>query len=150
VSNSAVMNRMFVEAASRGERPAAGMFARLTGSPDRNVQPDTDTRQERLNAAFADRELAMEAGDADALAFTEHRIDRIVDEARAARKPAEPDQGAPQPAAFDGGFRGRRSFQPRSGSEPTATQLLQLAMIASRAQRAQREADPGQTIIANI
>jgi hypothetical protein len=139
------MNRMFVSAARRGDR--TGVFAKLTGCPP----VDTDTpRSERLTRLLDEREHAMQAGDADALAFTEHRIDRLFEESRGAGKAAEAEQAAeqPPPANFDGGVRQRRSFQPSFGSEPTSTQLLLQSIGAARAERAQRDADPGQTIIA--
>ena len=139
------MNALFVHAANRGKQ--AGALARLTGSPPL----DTDTpRSEKLNRLLSDLETAKQAEDADALAFVEHRIDRLFEESRAAGKAAEAEQATeqPPPASFDGCVRQRRPFQPGSGSEPTSTQLLLQAIVAGRAERARRDADDGQTIIA--
>jgi hypothetical protein len=146
VNNNAAMNQLIVAGARRGER--VGALARLAGSPP--LETDTP-RQERLNALLADREAAMQSSDADALAFTEHRIDRLFEEARAARMPAESEQGGeqPQPARFDGGVRGRRPFPGPGLVQESASQLMLRAMTQSRVERAERDADPGQTIIAN-
>jgi hypothetical protein len=141
VSNNAAMNRMFLAAARRGER--AGALARLTGSPP----PDTDTpRSERLTRLLADVEDAKQAGDADALALTELRIDHLFKESRAARKPDESDPGE-QPG-WDGGVRGRRSPPQRGLGQESASSLFVAAMQASKQERAERDADSGQTIIA--
>jgi hypothetical protein len=88
------MNRVLA-GARRGDR--TGVLARLTGSSTL----DTDTpRSERLTRLLDEREQPLQAGDPDALAFTEHRIDRLFQESRAARKPA--DAGHPP-----GGDRGQ-------------------------------------------
>jgi hypothetical protein len=122
------MNRMILAGARRGER--VGALARLVGSP--TLDSDT-SRQERLNRLFAEREEAMQRGDEDALAFTEHRIDQLVDEARAARRSAESDQ-AEQPG-FDGGVQ-RRPRPPVGGAMPTATELMRQALVQSSVERA--------------
>ncbi len=141
MSDNAAMNTMFVAAARRGDR--TGALARLAGS--RPVDTDTPLA-ERLTRLLDERESAMQAGDADALAFVEHKLERW-DEARAAQKAAEP----PPPASFDGGVRGRRTVAPSGGGQqPTPGELLLASITASRAARRERDADPGQTIVANF
>jgi hypothetical protein len=76
------MNRLFVAAARRGDRPMPGAFARLAGSP--TVDADTPPA-ERLTRLLDEREAALKANDADGLAFVEHKLERW-DEARAAQK----------------------------------------------------------------
>lgn len=122
------MNRLILAGARRGER--VGALARLAGSP--TLDSDT-SRQERLNRLFAEREEAMQRSDEDALAFTAHRIDQLVDEARAARRSAESDQGE-QPG-FDGGVQ-RRPRSPVRGATPTATELMRQALVQSSVERA--------------
>lgn len=142
MASNAAMNRMFVAAARRGDR--TGALARLGVS--RPVDTDTPFA-ERLTRLLDEREAAMQAGDADALAFVEHKLERW-DEARAAQKAAE----QPPPASFDGGWRGRRTVAPPGGGgqQPTPGELLLASITASRVARRERDADSGQTIVANF
>jgi hypothetical protein len=143
------MNQMFVAAASRGERKTAGALARLTGSSS-TLETDTPA-SERLNRLLGERELAMQANDADALATTDWRIDRLFEETRAARKPDESGEGAGQPQpGFDGGVRGHMSPPRRGLGQESAANLFVRAMQVSGQERRERDVDPGQTIIANI
>jgi hypothetical protein len=139
------MNRLFVDAARRGDR--TGQLARLTGSSS-TLETDTPA-SERLNMLLSDREVAMEANDADALATTDWRIDRLFEETRAARKPDESDQGAGEQPGWDGGVRGRRSPPQPGFQQESASSLFVRAMQTSGQERRERDADPGQTIIAN-
>jgi hypothetical protein len=115
---------MILAGARRGVQPPRAL-ARLTGSPP--LETDTP-RQERLNRLLSDEEHAKAAGDADALAFTEHRIDRLLDEARASA--AESEQPHP---GFDGGVQRRPG--PRSAG-PTANDFIREAMIQSNVEHA--------------
>jgi hypothetical protein len=113
-------------------------------------QPRPDeavSRQERLNGLLADREDALRAGDDVALALTDDRIDRLFDESRSAR---EQQQAAA--ASFDGGVRGRGGIAPPAGgaTQASANDLLIRSLAQSRVERAERDADPGQTIVANF
>jgi hypothetical protein len=152
VSNSAAMtmNQLFKAAGGRGEHRTADLFARFTGSPTVDTSGrDRGPLRERLSGALNDLESAQRAGDETAIDFHEFRVDRAVNEARAARTSAEPEQGAPQPAGYDGGVRGRRSPPQPGLSQESASSLFLRAMQTSRQERAAREADAGQTITAN-
>jgi hypothetical protein len=147
VNNNAVMNRMIVAGARRGVDRTAEFASRLGLSDSANV--GTAVR-ERLSGALNDLERAERAGDADAIHLHEFRVQRARDEARAAREGTQPDQGVEEPPpSFDGGVQ-RRPLAPPGGLHETAGNLFRRAMETSRAERAQRQADPGQTIIANI
>ena len=102
-----------------------------------------------MNRLLSDRDDAMRAGDPDALAFTEHRIDRLFEEVRAARTEQPRDRQTGEFASFDGGVRGRRPPPTPNVHQETAAALFQRALVASRQERAEREADPGHTIITN-
>jgi hypothetical protein len=138
------MNSLFVAAGRRGER--VGTFGR-TGEPT----PTNPALRERLSSALNSLEAAKRAGDDVMVDVHEHMVDGIVSEARAARTPDESGAGAGQPQpSFDGGVRGRRSPPQRGLGQESASSLFVRAMVASQQQRAEREADAGQTIIANI
>jgi hypothetical protein len=142
MGDNAAMNRMIVAGARRGERAMPRALAGLACSPPL----DTDTPlTERLTRLLDEREAAMQAGDADALAFVEHKLERW-DEARAAQKAEE----QPPPASFDGGVRQRRPAPTPGFQQESAASLFVRAMQTSKQERAERDADPGHTIIANI
>ena len=120
------MNSM-IFGALRSGRISTGGASRLAG--------DAQSRQERMRTLLAERESA--AGDEDALAFVEHKIDRLTEEARA--QPRDPETG--QYVSFDGGVQGRRPLAPGGGPRvESSTQLLRQAMLASHFERAEREA----------
>jgi hypothetical protein len=142
VTNNAAMNRMFVAAARRGER--VGPFGR-TGEPT----PSSPVLRERLSAALNDLEAAQRAGDDVMVEVHDSRVDQVVSEARAARAQREQlrDEGG-RFAGFDGGVRGSHTRPTPGLSQPTSTELLAASFAAHRAERAERDDHPGQTIIA--
>ena len=144
-AQSRTMNRMIVASARRGER--YGTLARLAGAPA--LESDTPP-QERLNRLLADREAAMTSGDADALAVTEHRIDRLFEDVRAGRSvgddPPRASNGRfarPEPLSFDGGVQGRRGPPPPGAYAPqqTAGELFLAAMLQSHLERLSADDD---------
>jgi hypothetical protein len=100
---------------------------------------------EKLSSVLNDLERAQRAGDGDAIDYFNHRLDKLVQESRAART-QQPEHGG---SGFDGGVRGTVS-RPRPGMwpEPTSTQLMKQALIRHREEQAAREAGE-QTIITN-
>lgn len=137
MSNGAAMNQMILAGAGRGKH--VGPLARGAGSP-------TLSSQERLSALEAAREEAKRSGDDTLLAIAEDRIAQLLDETRAGRTSAEPEQ---PPPSFDGGV--QRGVRPRPGGvrEESAGELMVRAMTQSRVERAGRNAD-GRKIIANF
>jgi hypothetical protein len=144
VSNNAAMNQMFLDAGRRGKH--VGVLSRLTGEPT----PTSSALRERLSSALNSLEAAKRAGDDVMVDVHESMVDRVVEEARAARKPDESGEGAGQPQRFDGGVRGRRSPPSRGLSQESASSLFVRAMVTSQQERTEREADAGQTITANF
>jgi hypothetical protein len=128
------MNATILRAYRRGEFPTGGVGV-LSGIPEPIA---------RLNAAQNAFDHAKRSGDPEQKAYAEHLLDRAVEAARTARQEREQprDEASGQFASFDSGFRGRRSVAPASGrSEPeSASSLFARAMLASRAERAEREA----------
>lgn len=129
------MNDFIRRAARRGER--SGVMARLA-----SAGPLGENRQAALNAAMADAELAIKHGDAVGREMAEARIDRLFDEARAAREPTQEAATEP-PVRLDGGVRGRRGVAPppRLAVE-SAGQLFARAMRQSVEERAASGGDP--------
>jgi hypothetical protein len=136
------MNELFASAARRGKH--VGVLSRLTGEPT----PTSSALRERLSSALNSLEAAQRAGDDVMVDVCESMVDRVVQEARAARTPDE-GAGQPQPT-FDGGVRGRRSPPQRGLGQESASSLFVRAMVTSQRERAEREAAPDQTIIANF
>jgi len=141
VSNNAVMNQMFVDAASRGERLTAGALARLSGD---STADTGHAVRERLAGALNSLEAAERAGDEDAIHFAEFKVERAREAAQAARLAAVPEH-----PGFDGGVRQRRIFQPGAREPQSSAELLMASFAAHRVERLERDADPGQTIITN-
>jgi hypothetical protein len=136
------MNAAILAGVRRGERLTTSALARLFGEP-----PVSESRRERLDALEAQRREAMRIGDDTALGLIEHNLDRLFEEARAARTAQPRDaQGrftasAGGDESFDGGVRGRQPRpSPGIGIE-SANDLMQRALSASRAERREREAD---------
>jgi hypothetical protein len=121
----------------------AGAYSAKRGRPISalgTVDAATEDRQERLNGLLAEAEDAKRAGDADALAFVEHKIDRLFDEGRAAHaareQPRDPETG--EFVSFDGGVSRRPFPGPGNRTPPSANELIAQAMSASRVERAGR------------
>lgn len=138
------MNRMILAGARRGER-SAGALAQLSGAPD------AEQHRARLQAAMEGLKAAKAEGDDAAIGYAEHVLDKRLAEARAEWSERPRDEqgrfvGAPAPS-FDGGPRGPRPR--RRPLQPTSNQLMREAMIASRIERAERDADE-HTIIGNV
>jgi hypothetical protein len=139
------MNRLFVETASRGDRTGALAKLGLAGSPSLDTG---HARRERLAGALNELEAAQRSGDNTAVAICEHRLDRAVEESRAARKPdAGEGAGQPQPG-WDGGVRQRRSPPQPGFQQESAASIFVRAMQTSKQERAERDADTGTTIFA--
>jgi hypothetical protein len=115
-----------------------GQIARLFGGP--TVDSSGSTAREQLDVLTAEREQAARAGDEDALAFVEHKIDRLFDGMRAEPEPAEPVE---PPPSFDGGV--QRGFVRPAGGHETANQLFVRALQKSHDEHAGRR-----SVIANI
>ena len=132
------MNALFRSAVERNRSRLGDRVSRLGLSPP--VDTGSVTRQERLNGLLSDRELALQAGDADALDFVEGRIDKLFGESREATAKAEPPAA---PISFDGGVRGQRSLAPPPGMRvvPTANDLFREAMARSYEERHARAAE---------
>jgi hypothetical protein len=113
------------------------LILRLAGRAP--ATPASPPLRERLSGALDELDTAKRAGDEDAIGFYEFRIEKLLDEARANAnaRARQPDHGG-----FDGGVRGTGT-RPTPGTwpEPTSAQLMQQAMLRSREERAQREAD---------
>jgi hypothetical protein len=149
---NAMMNAMIAEGATRGERLTTGALARLFGEP-----PVSESSRERLDMLEAERREAMRIGDDAALGLIEHNLDRLFEEARAARTEQPRDAqgrfvGADQhadhsdgPIDFDGGVRGRQPRPSPGIGVESSNDLMQRALSASRVERREREAD--QTVI---
>ncbi|HMH47683.1 MAG TPA: hypothetical protein VK538_08200 [Solirubrobacteraceae bacterium] len=137
------MNKLFVGAARRGERVSP--FAR---SSDAGT-PTNAALRERLSGALTELERAKRTGADEAMVeFHDFRVEKALNDARAART-GEPEQGTEQPRpSFDGGVQKRPRPMPGGGQE-TASSLFVRAMMTSRQERAERDADPGHTTIAN-
>ncbi len=108
---------------------------------------------ERLSQALDNLESAQRGKDDFAIDVCKHALSKLVNEARAARSAPGSANGGGEPAApapgFDGGVQRRPG--PRPGIQPqSATSLLAQAMLRSREQRAEREAEPEHSIIANF
>jgi hypothetical protein len=133
-ARNALMNGLILREAHRGEQTTGGV-ARLAGEP----------ANERLQLVLDDLEAAKQAGDADKVAACEQRLDKLVEEVRGARAETE------QQASFDGGVQ-RRGVAPPAGGwhEQTAMQLFAQALMRSREERAEGDADSGHTLIANV
>lgn len=139
--DSAVMNRLLTADASRGQVSTRGV-ARLSGVPD---------PQARLRAAYADLERAEQLGDELMQDYCERVLDDALAEWRTARseQPRDPETG--QFVSFDGGFHGRRPVAPGPDyHDETANSLLKRAVAQSAVERAERDADPGHTIIVDF
>jgi hypothetical protein len=141
------MNRRIVQGVERGQRLTTGALARLAGS-----QPQEGQR-ERLNRVLEERDTAVQRGDDTALGLIDDQLDRLVADARAAHTERPRDEqgrfvsaGDDESVDFDGGVRGRRPRPSPGMVEPTSTDLMRAAFMASRQERIEREAD--QTIIA--
>lgn len=133
------MNRMILAGARRGEQHQAAV-ARLAGSPPLDTE-----RGEHLEKLLAEHHDAKQAGDAAALAEVEDKLDRLVEEGRAAR--TTEDDAAP--VGFDGGVQ-RRSPPASAGMhQQTGSDLFREALTRSRQEATERRVDPGHTIIAN-
>jgi hypothetical protein len=138
------MNRLIVEGARRGEQLTGGALARLFGEP-----PVSESRRERLDTLEAQRQEAMRRGDDTALGLIEHNLERLFEEARAARTERPRDEqgrftasaGGDESVSFDGGYRGRQPPPSPGMVAPTSTQLMAAAFAASRQERLEREAD---------
>lgn len=151
-NGNAAMNRAILAGARRGTR-VTGALARLASPPLDADRGEAVSRQERLNGLLAEREDATRSSDADALAFVEHKIDKLFDDARTAaragRETTEPEPGRGQPSGFDGGPRGRQAPPVPGVHVESAASLFHRAMLKSREERAGRDADE-HTIVANI
>lgn len=102
--------------------------------------------QERLNALEATREEATRSGDDTLLAIAEDQINQLLDEARAGRASAEPEQPLP---SFDGGVQRGVGRRPGGVRIESAGELMRRAMTQSRVERAGRNAD-GRKVVANF
>jgi hypothetical protein len=132
MAENASMNQLIVRAARRG----AGVMDRLPARLD-------EQRASEFHEALSAAERAIKAGDATGRDIAEARLDRILDDARAARQEAA---GQPTPElagpGFDGGVRGRRRERPTPGIYvESAGQLFQRAMKQSLVERAERGDD---------
>lgn len=97
---------------------------------------------ESLSGALKDLEQAKRSGDADAIHFYEFRVERLTEQAKAAREEEsgqvrDPETGQFVSAGFDGGVRGRTMAAGyRAGLRaPTPIEVVQKRLIASRQRR---------------
>lgn len=130
---TAIMNSFLAGAVASKRGRLIGL---LGGGPTLDTG---DAMRERLAGALNDLEAAERRGDEDDVAYCEHRLDRVVEEAREARaareQVGESEQGAgEQGGGFDGGVQ-RRVFPGRRMTQPTSTQLFAQALSARHAER---------------
>jgi len=135
---NAAMNELIVRSARRGER-SRGLIDRLQGAT-----PLGDERQRALNEQMTAYETAARHGDDIGAELADTRIERLLNDARAARQQAD----QPPTSSFDGGSHGARTVAPppQMRGPETAGQLFAAAMTASRLERAERGDD---VIVAN-
>lgn len=146
------MNSAF-SAAFRSKAGTVGTFASTEGEPS----PVDPALRERLSGALNDLEGAQRRGDPAEIGFAEFCVDKLRDEARAARLGEPPagerprnDDGTFAPTSSDGGVRGRGTVKPPAGMrpEPTAGALMGQAIRRSREER--RERETSHTMTANL
>jgi hypothetical protein len=129
MADNRAMNELIRQRARRG-----------VGVIDRLGDLGSQERRAAFHEAHSAFERAVRNGDTIAREMASATIDRLFDEARAARQL----EVTPEPlSGFDGGPRGvRRTGKGPSGwREETAGELFQRAMTASRIEREERAAD---------
>jgi hypothetical protein len=141
---NAGMNQMMVAHLNAGVNVGT-MAARASAQPSLS-----EVMHERLSAALTELERAERGKDPDAVAYANHLVDRLTEEARAARteQPRNPDGTFAPPPEFDGGVRRTRDSERRhTHQQESATSLMARAMMTSRQERTERGEE--QTLIAS-
>lgn len=133
---SNAMNQLIRQAASR----------RHGGALESLGDVDTEQRRAEYHEAMIAYEKAAKAGDEIGKEMADARIDRIFEEASAARD-ARPQEEQVQ-TSFDGGVRSTPGGRKPGPRRETAGDLFRRAMIESRAERAeQRDGGPQVVVV---